>query len=325
MTKEIIGIDVSKLKLDIYCLSKKTYQVVENSDEGIERMFSQLAVEGVDCNNCLVAFEHTGMYSNLLKAYCSARDIAFTVIPAIKIKRSSGLVRGKDDHIDAKRIAEYVEKNKSTIVLSSLDSESVSRLKKLMSLRKSQVNMAAEIKGRLPQREVYEGLKNDDFIHQTEHSTLKFLEKKIAETTREINKVIKADEAIKKNFDLIKTITGVGDVIGTVVIATTNNFTSFTDARKFACHAGVAPFPNRSGSSIRGRTKTSSLADKSLKTLFHLGARSAMQYDHEMKTYYERKVAEGKNKMSVINAICFKLIQRIFAIIKRQTPYLRVL
>ena len=58
-----------------------------------------------------------------------------------------------------------------------------------------------------------------------------------------------------------------------------------------------------------------------LKKLLHLCAMSAIQNDPEMKAYFERKVAEGKNKMSVINAVRNKLIHRVFAVIRDERNY----
>jgi hypothetical protein len=67
--------------------------------------------------------------------------------------------------------------------------------------------------------------------------------------------------------------------------------------------------------------EVSHMANKRLKTALHMAALSAMKLDKELKIFYDRKVAEGKSKMSVINAIRNKLIHRIFAVVKRQTPY----
>jgi hypothetical protein len=63
------------------------------------------------------------------------------------------------------------------------------------------------------------------------------------------------------------------------------------------------------------------LANKKIKTLLNLAARAAITAKGELREYYLRKVAQGKNKMSVLNAIRNKIIQRIFSVIKRGTPY----
>ncbi|WP_460952446.1 transposase [Spirosoma daeguense] len=97
--------------------------------------------------------------------------------------------------------------------------------------------------------------------------------------------------------------------------------TTITDPKQMACHAGVAPFEYRSGTSVRGKTRVSHQARKRLKALFHLGAMSCIRKEGELRTYYQRKVAEGKNKMLVLNAIRNKLIHRVYAVVRRKEKY----
>jgi transposase len=106
------------------------------------------------------------------------------------------------------------------------------------------------------------------------------------------------------------------------VIVETNAFRDFTDARKFCCHAGVAPFSYTSGSSIRSRNRVSHRADKSIKSLLHMGAlTAATRSKGELHEYYLKKVSEGKNKMSVLNAVRAKLVHRMFAVIRNNKFY----
>ncbi|WP_029038028.1 transposase, partial [Salinimicrobium xinjiangense] len=91
--------------------------------------------------------------------------------------------------------------------------------------------------------------------------------------------------------------------------------------RKFACHIGVAPFSFHSGTSQRSKNKVSHRANKKLKTLFHMAALSAIKMKGELRDYFERKIAEGKNKMTVVNAVRAKLINRIFALIRENRQY----
>lgn len=87
------------------------------------------------------------------------------------------------------------------------------------------------------------------------------------------------------------------------------------------CHAGVAPFEHRSGSSVRGKTRVSHHARKRLKSLFHLAAMSSIRAKGELRDYYQRKVGEGKNKMLVLNAVRNKIIHRIYAVVRRGEKY----
>ena len=104
-------------------------------------------------------------------------------------------------------------------------------------------------------------------------------------------------------------------------IVYTNNFTRFKTSRQFASYCGVAPFTNSSGTSLRGKTKVSNLANKKLKSLPDMSAKTAIQFSPEMKTFYERRQEMGKSKMSTINIIRNKIISRMFAVVKRQSPY----
>lgn len=92
------------------------------------------------------------------------------------------------------------------------------------------------------------------------------------------------------------------------VIITTNEFKNFETAKQFACYSGVVPFEYISGTSVRGKTRVSKMAKVSVKTVLHMAALSAVSMKGELQDYFIRKVSEGKNKISVINAIRNKLI-----------------
>jgi len=93
---------------------------------------------------------------------------------------------------------------------------------------------------------------------------------------------IASDDELAGTFKKITTVKGVGLMIAATMIVCTNNFTAFEDPRKFNCFAGLAPFSYSSGSSIQGKTKTSSLRNKTMKKLLFNGANTAVMYDHEL-------------------------------------------
>jgi transposase len=104
----------------------------------------------------------------------------------------------------------------------------------------------------------------------------------------------------------------------------TKMFTKFKTGRQLACYCGVAPFEHTSGTSVRGKTGVSRFANSDLKSTVHMAAISSVQHNPDLKAYYERKVKEGKNKMSAINAVRNKLLLRIVAVVNRKTPYVNV-
>ena len=145
--------------------------------------------------------------------------------------------------------------------------------------------------------------------------------KQIERVEKQMDDIIKNDKDLKQIYQLITSIKGVGSQTALFLIVITNGFTKFKNARKFASYCGIAPFPNSSGTSIRGKTKISHLANKKIKSLLDLCAKVAIQHNSEMKQYYQRRLALGKNKMSTINIIRNKILARIFAVVERKTPY----
>lgn len=163
--------------------------------------------------------------------------------------------------------------------------------------------------------------KENEVLLSTQEKMIKYLSKQISIVEKQMNEIIKENQSMSRNFKLLTSIKGVGPQTALFMIAYTNNFTKFKEWRKFASYCGIAPFPNESGTSIRGRTKVSNLANKKIKSLLDLCAKSSIQYNPEMKQYYERRIESGKNKMSTINIIRNKLVSRMFAVIARNEPY----
>ncbi|OAV72332.1 Transposase IS116/IS110/IS902 family protein [Bacteroidales bacterium Barb6] len=134
--------------------------------------------------------------------------------------------------------------------------------------------------------------------------------------------MIESDETPYEQHKRLCTVEGIGDKTAVKMIVVTKGFTDFTDARKFCCHAGMAPFSYSSGSSIRSRSRILHRADKSIKALLQRAALVvATRCRGELHEYYERKVAEGKNRMSVLNAVRAKLVHRMFAVIRNNQDY----
>jgi transposase len=119
---------------------------------------------------------------------------------------------------------------------------------------------------------------------------------------------------------LATSVSGIGTISAAYIIVYTNCFKDFKTWRKFSCFIGAAPFDHSSGSSIRGRTRISNYAHKTIKTILTNAAKSAINHNPEIKLYYQRKLNEGKHKKIIINNVRNKLISRVFAVVNRGTP-----
>jgi transposase len=193
--------------------------------------------------------------------------------------------------------------------------------KHLVSLRNRLIRVKNQLKVSLKETADFAEKTTVKQISGLYKASLRAIEKDLAKTTKAIQVLISSDQQLNHLFNLITSVDGIGDVTATEIILTTNEFKDIKEGKRFAAYAGVVPYEHQSGSSIRGKNRVSKMANQSVKTLLHMAALVAMRYNQELKQYYERKLAEGKNKMLVINAIRNKLVLRIFACVRDNRPY----
>lgn len=316
-----IGIDVSKLTLDLCILDQdRKSLVIKNTETQIVKFIKQLHVKypNKDIHICI---ENTGKYSWKLMEIIPYYSYYFYVVNPLHLKRSLGLIRGKNDKIDAIRIAQFIKKNHQELDAYIMERACVTHLKVLMSERKYKVNKRKELKTKNKDIKEISNQKLVKHIIKGNNELIELLTSQIKEIENQIEQIIQSDTELTQTNDLLKSIPGIGSILSVYLIVKTNEFKSIKTARKLACFCGVAPFDNRSGTSIFGKSRVSILADKTLKRVLHMGALRAVRLDNDLKVYYDRKVKEGKNKMSVLNAVRNKIIHIVYALIKNQTFY----
>lgn len=324
-TLYFLGIDIAKKNFQAALTVDGITMVetqVENKEQAIKSYFRKLKDK---CHflpdQVIVCMEHTGVYCLPLLDYLVKHKIKVCVEPALQIKQSQGMTRGKSDQVDATRIAQYAYKNRQELRFWAPQRLQVQKLKALLVLRERLIK--AKVQMSVPINEAQEYIEESirKTIVKNCQQTLKALTADIVKVEREIQLLVENDIQLSEQLKWAQSVPGVGQITALNVIVSTGEFQRITEAKKFACYAGVAPFEHTSGSSIKGKTRVSKMANMTLKKLLHLAAMSAIQCCKELKTFYQRKVAEGKNKMSVINAVRNKLISRIFACVKNKRLY----
>lgn len=323
--KHFIGIDVSKEWLDFAVVeqNKIVFNLqTDNSLAGIQAFIKKVKKErDLEIEFSVFCMEHTGIYNNHSLEYLHKKKASIWLESGYQIKQSLGLQRGKNDKVDAQRIALYAYKNREDMKLWKPKREIVQQLKHLTTLRSRLINVSKQIK--TPLKEI-QGFMSKKIINQTERlsrSTLKSVVKDLKAIEKEIQLIVQSDPELNRVFKIITSVIGIGAITASEMIVTTNEFNDITCAKKFACYSGIAPFEHQSGTSIRGKTRVSKMGNKTMKTLLHLSALTAVSHNPELKAYYQRKVEEGKNKMSIINAVRNKLIHRIFACVRQNRVY----
>src|SRR5258708_29046557 len=300
----IVGIDVSSATLDI-CVSNSSGQhsfIVNNDIKAISKFF--LAYP----ESLVIGSENTGRYNWALYEVLKDLPHKVFVVSPLHLKKSLGLVRGKNDKIDAVRIAAFILKNHADLPQWKPSTSSVQKLKILLTERNARTKAKSIL---LKQQKDYARMKHvglDKYLQGLSKQQLVVLNKQIFQIENDMETLIKADEKMHRQARLVRSIPGVGKVLCWTMIVKTENFTTITEPRKMACYSGVVPFSNRSGTSIRGKDRVSVYADKGVKTILHMAAMRAVRLKNDLQDFYLRKVAEGKNKMSVLNAVRNKII-----------------
>jgi len=318
MKNIIIGIDISKKTLDI-CIKENQlvkHLNIENKVPAIKRFLKAYTKE-----NVLIAMENTGRYNWTLFEVLEPFKFRVYVISPLHLKKSIGITRGKNDKIDALRICNFIEKNHEETPQWSPSPQAIKQIKVLLTERALRIKMKKQLTGYQHDYKLMKSIKLDKHLLKLNEQLIKSIDAQIKGIEDNIEQIISDDQKLKQQYQLIKSVPGVGKVLAWVFLSKTDGFTSITNPRKMACYSGVVPFDFQSGTSIKKRPGVSMLADKTIKSTLHLGAMSAIRHSNDLQTYYQRKVEEGKNKMSVLNAVRNKIIHRVFAVIKNQRPY----
>ena len=327
MFKNFIGIDVSKAKFDLAlikdCDKENMIQAVfENTQKGIKDMSRFLEKEyQVQLSDTIFCMEFTGIYCRPLTTFMTDKECNVWLEMPVNIIRSLGLQRGKNDRVDARRIALYAYKNKEDIKLWTPQRDVILKLRDLLSLRERLISSRKSLMAPIDELIAMGDKQGAARVQKGCKLTLSSLEKEIEQIDKDLDDTIKNDPQLKELYNLATSVPGVGKYTALFMICYTNEFSIYNNPKQLACYCGVAPFEHSSGSSVKGKTRVSHMANKVLKRMLHMGAMSVIARDPELRDYYQRKVAQGKNKMLVINAVRNKIIHRLCAVIKRGYEY----
>ena len=318
--KHFVGCDVSKNTLDFALHERgKDYRQfqhiqVPNSIEGFQAMRKWLRSLTVKIQDAVIAMEHTGSYSTALAEWCNKKKIVFVFLHPMDVKNAGARGRNKTDKVDSLFIADYVYTMREKLTPSVPESPIIKCLRQLRNERQ------IVVRSRTAFLNLIKTLTDKASVARARRTIVSLLAQ-IKEIEKQIQAVIASDEQVNKNFKLLVSIPGIGLINALMTIIATGNFTRFQTARQYAKFSCVSPLTTQSGTSVKGADHVSKAGHNEIKAVLTEGARSAINHDVNLKTYYERKRAEGKSHGSVMNAVKFKLICRMFAVIKRQTPY----
>jgi transposase len=232
-----------------------------------------------------------------------------------------GLQRGGNDKIAAMQIAQYACRYHDRLRLWKPSNANLEQLRQYISQRDRLVLVLNQLTVPLQELEETGQQKQSSQLSKLQAPACRAIVRSIERIEAVIDKLIESNIEIKEVIQRVSSIKGIGKQTAINLYVYTKAFTEFENAKQLACYCGVVPFTKTSGTSVRYKTGVSPYANRKLKKLLHLCAMAAIRWNDDMKRYYEKKVGEGKNKMSVINAVRNKLIHRIFAVVRDQRMY----
>jgi transposase len=321
--EKIVGIDVSKKTLDVALYGTKCHIRISNNSDGFKQLQAWLKEQTIALDSCWFVFEYTGGYEYRLVQFCTTKHITFTRVAGLEIKKSLGMQRGKNDKIDARRISEYGYEKKEKIQPHNADCTAIERMKLFLSQRSGFVKDKKANEQRAKELLAMMDISNSDPLIRHYNLAVAFAQKMIDNAEAEIMKIIAKDEAILRNFQLITSIPGIGNVNAWMTIAYTGNFKRFNNGRAYGAYCGIVPFEHTSGTSVKKKSRVSHMANKEIKAILDMAAKASIAHDPEINAYYKRRQEKGKHHLSIMNEVKFKMVLRMFAVVNKQEFYVK--
>lgn len=327
MKKIYVGIDISKEKCNLCYRDGLEIVMEEESANDVKALKKSLSAVlktfSAAFDEVLVCAEYTGRYIYPLTVACQELDIFLWMDDPTRIKNSMGLTRGKNDVIDAARIAEYAYRYSDKAIRYRIPDAALVSMKSLLVDREFLLIDKKRYQSQITDQKRY--MASGDFKHKCARwkKVIRAIAEQIKAIDAEIESLIAANPVLTRQKELLTSIDGVGDRIAINMIAITGGFTRFQNARQFCSFAGLTPYKYDSGTSVRSKAKISKRANQTMKALLHLAAVGAATHmkESEYRDYFDRKIKDGKHVMCILNVVRAKIVHRMFSVIRRDTEY----
>jgi transposase len=303
----VIGIDVSKDRLDVAVRPTGETFVVSRDAAGLDALIARLA----PLAPAVVAVEATGGYETVVAASLGAAGLPLVVVNPAQVRSFAQALgrRAKTDAIDAAVIAHFVEATKPEI--RPLPDAETQLLADLLARRRQIIAMI------VAERQRQKRLANKR-LQKSIARLLAALQKELSSLETEIDESVRGSPAWREKEDLLASVPGVGKTIARTLIAELPELGSL-DRRRIAALAGLAPWTRQSGqwkgSSFIGGGRAA------VRAALFLGAMVAARHNPDLKAFRDRLVAKGKPKLVALVATARKLLTILNAIIRDRQPW----
>lgn len=313
-----VGIDISKQKLDCWLRPLGAHLCCGNDAQGFDRLLRWLQAEGCTPGDTIICMENTGIYGKrLLVALTEAGWPAAVEKTTVTDKVGPEHGRKEDDY-DASLIAEYADRFADELTITTPPEEALDQITQLFSERRRLVRQRSATKTKrtqAAQQPTCPELIRDGWVRQ-----ISLLDEQIERLEARINEIVEGHEGLHSYSTLLKSIPGVAEVTAWLWLIHFYGQTQL-NPKNIASRFGVAPHCHSSGSSVKGRTRSSGHGASEIRATLTMAARSASTHCDRFKDYKQRKLDEGKCWPIVRNNLVNKLITLICAMWNSGQPY----
>lgn len=302
---DVIGIDVSKMVLDVYEGRGGTWRQIGNDDKAIEAFVDGLAGLGV-----LVVLEATGLYDRKLRRALSAAGVRFTRVNperARSFARATGLL-AKTDKVDARMLAAFGTRLECRLEPApDPDREALNeanrRRDQLVAMRQQEKNRLAD---------------GSEGWQESIRRMIEAFDREIATCEATIRDLVRSRAELRRLEALLRSIPGIGPVAATTLLALMPELGRLSP-KQIAALAGLAPFARDSG---RFRGQRSILGGrKRVRDALYMGALAAIRHCPRFKTFFQTLRDAGKPFKLALVAVSRKLLVTANAVIRDQMPF----
>jgi transposase len=303
----VIGIDVSKDRLDVAVRPTGETFVVARDAEGLDVLIARLT----PLVPAAVAVEATGGYETVVAASLAAAGLAVVVVNPAQVRNFAQALgkRAKSDPIDAGVIAHFLEATKPEI--RPLPDAETRLLADLVARRRQIVAMI------VAERQRQKRLTNKR-LQKSIARLLAALQKELSSLETDIDESVRGSPAWREKEDLLASVPGIGKTIARTLLAELPELGSL-DRRKVAALVGLAPWTRQSGKWKGKSFIGGGRAD--VRAALFLGAMVAARHNPELKAFRDRLVAAGKPKLVALVATARKLLTILNAILRDHKPW----
>ena len=215
----------------------------------------------------------------------------------------------KTDALDARVLARFAEAVRPTP--RRHPDEEAQEFSAIIARRRQIIQMMTAEKNRL-------GANASEAVARRIRAHIKWLEKELARTERDLDETIERSPTFKENEALLRSVPGVGPVLCRTLLAELPELGTLSP-KQLCALVGVAPL-NRDSGTLRGR-RTVWGGRGRVREALYMGALIASRYNPQIKEFYQRLLAAGKPKKVALVACMSKLLVILNAMMRDRTPW----